>query len=72
MRYRRGMVAAPKLPPITPDNSPEAAAERGARVLRQLAAQGIPVESLDEQLTPEQQAAALAWMRGEGPCPSIG
>ena len=66
------MVAAPKLPPEHPDNSPLATIERGARVQRQLAAQGIPIESLDEELDAETAAAAMAWMRGEGPCPSIG
>lgn len=44
----------------------------GARVLRQLEQQGIPVESLNEELDPETTAEALAWLRGEGPCPSIG
>lgn len=66
------MVAAPKLPPTPPDNSPAAALERGERVQRQLAAQSIPVEALSDELDPEATAAALAWMRGEGPCPSIG
>lgn len=50
---------------------PAAAEALGARVLRQLEQQGIPVESLNEELDAEATAQALAWLRGEGPCPSI-
>lgn len=50
---------------------PAAAEALGARGLRQLEQQGIPVESLDEALDAEATAQALAWLRGEGPCPSI-
>lgn len=44
----------------------------GARVLRQLEQQGIPVESLNEELDEATTAEALAWLRGEGLCASIG
>lgn len=63
-------MVAERLPSAPPDNSPEAALARGELVRRQLAAQGIPAETLDEELCAEDTAAALAWLRGEGPCPS--
>lgn len=50
---------------------PSSTGALGARVLRQLEQQGIPVESLNEELDAETTAEALAWLRGEGPCPSI-
>lgn len=64
-------MVAERRPTFPPDNSPEAALARGELVSRQLAAQGIPAEALDDELGAEDTAAALAWLRGEGPCPSI-
>lgn len=63
--------AVSPLPPTPVDNSPSAARARGEALLRDLERQGIPREALDEELSPEDTAAVLAWMRGEAPCPSI-
>ena len=60
----------PLLTPPPPSGDPEAVA-RGERVMRQLAAQGIAPEALDDELGEADTAAALAWLRGAGPCPSI-
>lgn len=63
-------MVAERIPSVPPDNSPDAALARGELVARQLAAQGIPADAIDQELGAEDTAAALAWLRGEGPCPS--
>lgn len=55
-----------------PDNSAEAARARGDALLHELARLNVDPATLAAELGAEDTAAALAWLRGEGPCPSTG
>lgn len=50
-----------------PDNSPSAARARGAALLNELDRQGVEPEALERELSADDAAAVLAWLRGEGP-----
>jgi hypothetical protein len=49
----------------------DGAAARGEALHQELGRLGVAPESLQRELDPDTAAKVLAWMRGEGPCPSI-